>query len=62
MADEKRIGGYVEYKMSEQMALDLLKAGKIKDGPMSKRGQKYLCEVVNEQFGVRGECIGVLIS
>lgn len=52
--------GYVEYKMTEQCAHELLKAAKIKDGPLTKRGQEYLCQVVNDNYGIKGECTKVI--
>lgn len=54
--------GYVEYKMSEAMALNYLQSAKIKDGPETIRGQAYLCKIVNEEFGLKGYCNRVLIN
>lgn len=50
----------IEYKMTEDMAYNLLKEAKIKDGPNSRKGQEYLCKVVNDNFGLKGVCTSVL--
>lgn len=54
--------GYVEYKMSETMAKEYLKSSKIKDGYNTKRGQAYLCDIVNKEFGLKGICVKVLVN
>jgi hypothetical protein len=50
--------GNIEYKMEKAMADALLKARKGED--KKKHPQEYLCSVVNEQFGVKGNCVKVL--
>lgn len=50
--------GNIEYKMEKAMADALLKARKGED--KKKHPQEYLCDVVNEQFGVKGNCVKVL--
>lgn len=52
--------GNIEYKMAEFMAKEYLKEKKIKDGVNTIRGQEYLCKVVNEEFGVKGNCVRVI--
>lgn len=54
--------GSVEYTMSEQMAKEILHAYKMKDGPMTKRGQECLCREVNSTFGLKDNCVRVLIK
>ena len=45
---------YFEYKMSKEMAAEILKARK---GDARKQNpQQYLCEYVNTQFGLRCPC------
>lgn len=44
---------YFEYKMSKEMANEILKARK--GDNRKKNPQAYLCEYVNEQFGLRCE-------
>ena len=43
--------GYIEYKMPEQMARELLKNRK--GDEKKKNDQEYLVQIVNEQFGLR---------
>lgn len=47
-----------KYKMSKTMAKDLLSTRKGEDTKMHP--QKYLCKVVNEEFGLRGTCTEVV--
>lgn len=56
----KRPGRFFRYKMSNLMAKEYLKAGKVKGGPKSEEGQKYLKEVINTEFGLLGECTEVV--
>ena len=51
-----------EYKMPLLMAKNYLRQAKMKDSPNSKRGQEYLCRVVNEEFGIKGTCTRVIFS
>lgn len=52
------IYGAVEYKMPVEMAKAYLKNRKGEDKKL--RPIEYLCKVVNEEFGVKGECINVI--
>lgn len=49
--------GYIEYVMSQQMARNLLK-----DNTSRVHPQKYLCDVVNNSFGLKGYCTKVIIK
>lgn len=48
--------GYIEYKMPEKMAQAYLKQAKGKVPNVNK----YLCDIVNEEFGLRGYCTKVI--
>lgn len=51
----------VSYSMSALMAKELLDQRKgVEEKKM--RPQEYLCQVVNEQFGLKGYCIEVIIE
>lgn len=50
--------GSIEYKMSNAMAKSIIKNHK---GP-KKRPQEILCSYVNEQMGLKGHCVKVLIE
>ena len=50
-----------EYKMTKTMADALLKERKGSE-ELKMHPQAYLCQVVNEQFGVKGTCIHVIID
>ena len=52
--------GDIEYKMSKELALSYL--GNRKGDDKKKDAQEYLCEIVNTQFGVKGNCIRVLTT
>ena len=55
----KKLNGF-EYKMSKEMANEYLKNRK---GPeKNKRPQEFLCNLVNTEFGIRGNCIRVVIA
>lgn len=49
--------GYIEYKMSKTLADSLLKKQKNK-----KRPQEVLCDYVNTQLNLKGECVKVIIE
>ena len=49
-----------EYKMPEAMANAYLNARK--GDEKKKHPQAFLCDLVNEEFGVKGECTRVVIS
>lgn len=49
--------GYIEYKMPNALAVSILKSRKGTDQNMNP--QEYLCKVVNEEFGLKGECVKV---
>lgn len=52
--------GCFEYKMTNEMAEALLKERKANEKKMNKN--EYLIKVVNEQFGIKGTCVGVKIN
>lgn len=61
--DNSRANSYyrdIEYKMSKLMASELLKSRKGSDQNMPP--QKFLCMVVNEQFGIKGNCVRVVVE
>ena len=49
--------GTIEYKMSKIMADEIIKAAKSKKTP-----QEILCNYVNEQCGLKGFCVKVLVD
>jgi hypothetical protein len=51
-------GGFVEYKMSNLMAKQIVKAHK----GAKKRPQEILCDYVNKELGLKGHCVKVLIE
>jgi hypothetical protein len=52
--DVKNYYGEIEYRMSVEMAREILKARKGEDAKMHP--QKYLCQYVNEECGLKGYC------
>ena len=50
--------GDFEYKMTKEMGDAILKTRKGTD--KNKHPQDYLCQVVNDEFGIKGNCIRVL--
>lgn len=58
--NHKEFYSEVSYTMSEGVAKDLLAQRKGDEKKM--RPQEYLCQVVNEQFGVKGHCVKVIIG
>ena len=52
--------GDFEYKMSKDMADFYLKTRKGTD--KSKHPQEYLCELVNSEVGIKGNCSRVLTT
>ena len=52
-----QIGGF-EYKMTKEMADAYLKGRKGTD--KNKHPQEYLCQLVNNEFGIKGTCTRVL--
>ena len=52
--------GYFEYKMSKDMADAYLSARK--GDEKKKRPQEYLCQIVNDTFGIKGTCVRVVIG
>lgn len=50
--------GYFEYKMSKELATSYLSARKGED--KKKHPQEYLCQIVNNEFGIKGICGRVL--
>lgn len=51
--------GYIEYKMPTEMAKNILKTRKGTDQNMDP--QAFLCKVVNEEYGLMGECVRVTL-
>lgn len=49
--------GAIEYRMSPELAKDLLKSRKGND--LKMRPQEFLCKWVNETCGVKGNCVVV---
>ena len=52
--------GSIEYKMPEELAKELLKKRKGKESVNKMKPNEYLCYVVNEEFGIKGNCVKVL--
>lgn len=50
--------GNVEYKMSNAMAKSIIKNHK----GTKKRPQEILCDYVNSQMGLKGNCVNVLVD
>ena len=48
----------IEYEMSKEMAKQLLNARKGNERNIP--AQQYLCQIVNEEFGVLGNCTHVI--
>lgn len=51
-------GCFFEYKMTQDMANAYLKLRKGED--KKKHPQEFLCQVVNNEFGIKGTCTKVL--
>lgn len=49
---------FIEYKMPEEMAKELLKSKKAKG--YKGTPNEFLCDYVNEQKGLRGYCVSVI--
>ena len=49
--------GYFEYKMTKEMANTYLNARKGEE--KKKHPQEYLCQIVNNEFGIKGTCTRV---
>lgn len=52
--------GDIEYKMSRECAEGILKDRKSPEAKMHP--QAYLCQYVNEQYGLLGNCVKVIIG
>lgn len=52
------INNTYKYKMSKRMEKDLLLSRKSEE--LKMHPQKYLCKVVNEEYGLKGTCIEVV--
>ena len=50
--------GYFKYKMTKEMANAYLNARKGEE--KKKHPQEYLCQIVNDNFGVKGTCVEVI--
>lgn len=53
-----KVNDTFEYKMSPELMQNYLKMRKNKD--KGRDVQTYLCNIVNEEFGVKGKCVKVL--
>ena len=51
------MSGNIEYKMSAEMAKSILKTRK--GAELKTHPQVYLCQYVNEKFGLKGTCVKV---
>ena len=54
----KPFEGGIEYEMNKEMAKQILATRKEAD--QNVHPQKFLCRVVNEEFGLKGNCTRVL--
>ena len=54
--------GTIEYKMGKLMAEQILDDAKTKSGKLPKPAQEILCEYVNNECGLKGFCVRVLID
>ena len=54
--------GVVEYTMSKLMADEILKAAKTKSGKLPGTPQEILCKYVNQECGLKGYCVKVLVD
>lgn len=52
--------GNIEYKMTNEMAKELLRTRKGTD--LNMHPQAFLCKYVNEQLGIKGNCVKVLTN
>lgn len=61
--NEKRMIGSIEYKMPTELAEQLLKKrkGNVSGGVGKMTPNEYLCYVVNEEYGLRGTCVKVIL-
>lgn len=57
---EFRFGEPIEYKMSKAMAKFYLDGRKGDDKNM--QNDKFLCKVVNTTFGLKGNCVHVIVE
>ena len=54
--------GTIEYKMGKLMAEEILKAAKSKSGKLPGTPQEVLCKYVNQECGLKGYCVKVLVD
>ena len=54
----KPFEGDIEYEMNKEMAKQILATRKGVD--QNVLPQEFLCRVVNEEFGIKGNCVRVL--
>ena len=54
----KPFEGDVEYEMNKELAKQILATRKGVD--QNVHPQEFLCRVVNEEFGIKGNCVRVL--
>ena len=54
----KPFEGGIEYEMSKEMAKQILATRKKEE--QNVHPQEFLCRVVNEEFGLKGNCTRVL--
>lgn len=53
----------IEYKMEESVAREYLKANKSFGKSTNinhEKAQEYLCKIVNDEYGILGNCVKVL--
>ena len=55
--NNQMLPGEFEYNMSEQLAKEILATRKNAEKHMHP--QVFLCKIVNETFGLRGQCVSV---
>ena len=60
MNKDFRFGEPIEYKMSQAMANYYLEGRKGEDKKMHP--SKFLCKIVNDTFGLKGNCTNVIIG
>ena len=55
--NNQMLPGEFEYNMSEQLAKEIFATRK--NGEKNMHPQVFLCKIVNETFGLRGQCVSV---
>lgn len=57
MENQKIVRG-IEYKMPKEMANMYIRTAK--SDYAKKHTTEYLCKIVNEEFGIKGDCVNVI--